>query len=1728
MFEYEGVKYTLNDLEIEAKKQGVDVNDFIKQMEGAGMERVVELATYDYKKESRTYGESWGNALGRTGLNLFSGATDYVDMSKRLMIDLYFDMQGENVDKNTRKTVINALEEQDGLMQMFGPGLKGVGEQDVFELGINYFGLDERIEADQTITEDLKDLNFSRAGARIIESGLESAPSLMAAYLGAPAMVAYAAILAGDKFQEEYENNPDESIKKLYFNATVSGGIEMGFEMVTRGLLKRAGIIAKNGNAKAAREMLKGGSTSLIKNIGVGFTGEGLSEAATELTQTLFDALPSDMGGLGKEIPSFDKLKYILGDNFIVGGFIGGGISTFGEISKRGKDAEQRATLLLMEETEKSTVFDIGKEIAKLQKDHSKANSVGKKIIETEIINKAKNIQKIYNSTKLGLDNLNSNDLKTYSQNVSDINSLKQDIKENVDNNSIKDINGKKIKDLVDTNKKLLGEAITKGTKIQETALQESIKFAKEKGETIGKKTIVVKDDAASQLEYNKLREKYGEPEKNVAGTDGFILGDTIVINETVARESGAIAVGSHELLHGVIGNSFGKLTTVERAKLGKSFMSVLTSKQEAAVRKRLKNNYRIEGDAVFQSEEMFTAFSDAIMKKEISFNENIFSKIGNSIQETLRKLSESGYIGKESFLYRKEFSNGRQVYNFLKDYNKNVQKGELSKRTQDFAKIDFETTEVKKSLTAKQSTNKVNELGEMGWTNKSWKEQGADFAIKEMQDNKMLDGLILAQPHVGIDNDTFLQTTYAELLPHVRNYKPENKNPNGLFGWINPQISNKAKQAYNSITKEEIKGTRDIGETTKEGEVKIQVAAETDAATEAFETEDLSITGQAQKKESEAKAEKQKQSIFRNKIGFKTGSQIYDEILDAAKKSLIRAYGKTQTIKDTAARERAVVEELQKEHNSLTSPLFKQIKNWLGYGKPQEAVAAKTKDIYFDNLIEFREEIVKLISTADLVQIERLVAESDRVFTRYKETLTKQADVQKAVDNLQLPPDAINTIKKGQSVRLYEKVIPGEIEIIEYADQPGSMPSKKDPTKMVRSGLKGTRKDGIAKNIVNGLVFDAAMEARQSQEVQDKAKEMDVDARSVEQLGAALGRSPNVKFSKNINSINVENLNSVLNKDINYTKLMGSNQIRKSRIAIENIIQSIDPQGVNSSLIPIFDKLKNNINLGLLFAEIVNTTFDDIQKSNIGTYQMQALLYDGVFSPKHLTNILAKAKRITEVQIKQIAFQGAVTELQDKVEKANTKEKKIEIIKNWLINNSKSSRTSKVKYNGETITTNKQMFKEVIEPLGNLGFDFKTIKEGTKITHNKENLNTYKKIIKIKQDPGNSINIIKEESEQAKKWFFDILKSKLSPETKKARIALGAVDMVGPVRKMAELVGYVTNYKGKSTLEHRVTINEIVKSANEYIDNPSDKNLKTVEKKVNESKVILLPNDIVEVINKQYKTTGSLKTIMNLPSVKSIIDKKGYNFVNYSNVKFSKSQDGITFDNALKFSRSTNNETRGITVLDFDDTLATTKSLVKFTRPNGTTGTLNAEQYASTYENLLGQGYTFDFSEFNKVVKGKLAPLFQKALKLQGKFGPDNMFVLTARPPQAAKAIFDFLKANGLNIPIKNIAGLANSTAGSKALWIADKVGEGYNDFYFADDALQNVKAVKNMLNQLDVKSKVQQARVKFSKSMDNDFNKVLQRTTGTPAKEIISAARAAKRGAKKGKYKFFFTAIS
>tara|TARA_R100000808_G_C2154613_1_gene165723 strand:+ start:645 stop:9911 length:9267 start_codon:yes stop_codon:yes gene_type:complete len=222
-------------------------------------------------------------------------------------------------------------------------------------------------------------------------------------------------------------------------------------------------------------------------------------------------------------------------------------------------------------------------------------------------------------------------------------------------------------------------------------------------------------------------------------------------------------------------------------------------------------------------------------------------------------------------------------------------------------------------------------------------------------------------------------------------------------------------------------------------------------------------------------------------------------------------------------------------------------------------------------------------------------------------------------------------------------------------------------------------------------------------------------------------------------------------------------------------------------------------------------------------------------------------------------------------------------------------------------------------------------------------------------------------------------------------------------------------------------------------------------------------------------------------------------------------------YDKAIEEGRKIIKKKRGISVWDFDDTLAKTKSQVKYTTPDGKKGKLNAKEYARDYVELAKKGYKFDFSEFNQVVKGEKGPFFKKFVDRVKKFGVKDNFILTARPAESAPAIKEFLKSQGFDIPLENIKGLANSTAEAKAMWMLEKFAEGYNDFYFADDAIKNVKAVRDVLNQLDVKSKVQQAKEFFSEKMSKDFNEIIQDIYGVESFKEFSKARAQLVGADK-----------
>jgi hypothetical protein len=348
-------------------------------------------------------------------------------------------------------------------------------------------------------------------------------------------------------------------------------------------------------------------------------------------------------------------------------------------------------------------------------------------------------------------------------------------------------------------------------------------------------------------------------------------------------------------------------------------------------------------------------------------------------------------------------------------------------------------------------------------------------------------------------------------------------------------------------------------------------------------------------------------------------------------------------------------------------------------------------------------------------------------------------------------------------------------------------------------------------------------------------------------------------------------------------------------------------------------------------------------------------------------------------------------------------------------------------------------------------------------------------------------------------------------------------------------------SYKGgKLVYEHLTSVNKKKFELHNLFSSNVDNKKEAFNKLMEDYNVAVIPKSMDDEITKSgFKTeplkgdqseggryynilTAGIKKLFYLEALDKNAKQK------YLGKEFVKAVRNFDYENSQKiaavaYSTKLSKTPKGISVFDFDDTVGITSGSVLYTMPNGKSGKLNAEEFAKNGSKLLEDGAVFDFSEFSKVVDGKPGPMVQKMKKMIGKFGPDNFFILTARPADSAGPIHEFLKSIDINIPLENITGLGNSTAQAKADWITNKAAEGYNDFYFADDAIQNVKAVKDALDVLDVKSKIQQAKLKFSKTISSEFNKILEENVGVKAEEAFSAIVAKRKGKAIGKYRFF-----
>ena len=601
--------------------------------------------------------------------------------------------------------------------------------------------------------------------------------------------------------------------------------------------------------------------------------------------------------------------------------------------------------------------------------------------------------------------------------------------------------------------------------------------------------------------------------------------------------------------------------------------------------------------------------------------------------------------------------------------------------------------------------------------------------------------------------------------------------------------------------------------------------------------------------------------------------------------------------------------------------------------------------------------------------------------------------------------------------------------------------------------------------------------------------------------------------------------------------------------------------EDLNNAIIkenPIFDAFrKNQEALGVVMADVQQSEI--IRQFEQGNKKESKNIDDAIeFSSAVITEELKNAKGYKEKD-----DNGKVTRT------VTAKEHKQELIMDWYLAHERSLRTYGY-LNNEGLKTNQglwdNMLKNLIpeELLEIKDADGKIIQEGwalkpigkpkpgeigqTSITYNGEYLEKFLNLNSVKRNFENNRNKIDADSKKATNDYLklvDYYKDKPNGKENFRKLSLLLkIDQTGLIRKIPKAGLAIEGLTEKETwLEHDPPVFEQIKKTLDYFDNKISR--EELVKYLDNTKQNLITRNLDNRLSKNskegprmenpefllllngYVEKGKVKNLESIYGSRKNFDEKVDAALKLmtSEVTSKESKDIAITNDAVTNSLTDkySDEVKKIRVFDFDDTLGNTNNKVLYTMPDGTKGTLSGSEFAEKAGLLANNGAQFDFSDFANVREGVPGPLLSVAKAISQKRGTSDIFVLTARPADAAEPIQEFLRTFGLDIPLENITGLGDSRAQAKADWITAKASEGYNDFYFVDDHLPNVKAVKDALDVLDVKGRVQQAKKKFSLDISENFNKIIEENTGMESYKVFSDIVARRRGVNKNKFDIY-----
>ena len=1603
---------------------------------------------------------------------------------------------------------------------------------------------------EKTITETFKEGDFAEGGFRAVGAGLQSLPSILAAGLGPAGIIALGASTAGTKYEEEFEEDPTQNAVNLLFSATGSGTIEAGFELATRGLLKRAGLLGGNALAsgaqiKLAKEVLRGGAKEIVKNVGGGMASEAASEAATELTSTMWDQV-----SLGKKINWEEKI-YEIADAGIVGGLVGGVISTTGEVNKKTRASQEMAYNILRHDAVKEEHGKLTEEFNDLMKDISRSQEGDgvKEALQDEADAVLYKIRSLEERSRQGLRNLNKEELDTYFKGVQQSRKLRKIIDSDQTSDTSKDIAQKKYDRIREDNYRLLEEASDR--KLEQN-LSEAEKKARQRGGEIrtyqtqdeyieavsGVSAKKVLNKKTGKMEYTK---EFMEAARQHRYSDGRHVDGVSYINLETARTLGSVAVGSHEVFHSILDayvkDENGQVKD-EMIEAIDDMLAGMSSKDRKVLEDRVDQYKTKNGKAVDPKDyydEYLTALNDAIVKKQITFSRT-FEAASGAFNSIFRR---EGYANID-------MSTGKGLFNMVRTYTKTIESG---KSVEAIDKLVKES--VGKTKGARESRSLVN-LDSADFD--------PDMDISERIDSytagaKKQEDLFVRDPETGLspfDNiySGILEGKFDRVFGKgiTRDQKEiQRQNLADRFGGMTekggydpaktPELSKwmyggsgiagnieftrrKAKEEL-AIDAEKRKREKriDAKKPTKEGETGFDVA----------DTETLTPEEALIRKEEQAKELEEKQTTFAASLGL--GVDLQNKI----KAAVIKTFGtKLPAVTDA------------KYRNALS----KAFRNEIGKSIEEIFGIDKTYDEFIDKY--FKGIVFPNLSNARLIQIERLLPKDEKIFVD-KRRITKVKEVRE----LQEKGLIAKTVKPASGPNLIQKKKLDMKKVKEFFNPPAI-----NPKTGKKSGLRGTRKRALAEALAEELAQNQTDAVLQSPDVMNKVKElntlfeyddvnnyaaevarqMDRGARNSESLNRAakalnLGDA-DVRDIITMDAIEMENTHP----DIFYALKNDARDKYEGRQGF------VDNDGFLKRLTEGFKNekvLKFISDKGYMLRTTKNkvkTYNEDAAKDHVDSYNIPLLSFvpawmgardiemqnskRGKHMFMHRSAKMDSARGVFggDLAVRKQHISRWFRALQSKMGTSKYMSKATK--KLW-------SQLEKIK--GDLVLMESTMTEpeSVLRRVKEIQAMNITAKEKAAILRKEFNPKSllaaqllFKAYNSSIQDWINAqVETGKMTREQAIEYV--IRDKQMNTNFNKGERALAALTSVYLVDKSQE----VTGYKGEHVVDSAsVSAATVISLYNGTFLQDADTILKGFEQS-------LLPKEIADRLDDlggRNSQLGNYRFLMDPNIGKNVYDlatgKTMYQLgIEQHGKDLAKSMEKINdtsraSENLGKFYKAESlqldpkTKPKGISVFDFDETAGISDNVIVATK-NGVTEIIESADWPLVGDAMVKDGWEMDFSDFNKVTNGRPGPLMQKLKNQIKKYGNKDVFILTARASQSQQAIHEYLKSEGVDLPIENITGLGNSTGEAKADWMIDKLAEGYNDFYFVDDAMPNVKAVDDLLSQFDVKSKVVQAKARNSESLGRQVNEMLEVNEGVGADVVVDEAEAKTRGAKRGK---------